>query len=247
MTSYLNWPSMKARLQSIDTAKKQHDLVERLTRVSPRHQRKAAYNRGFRDSFKSISPRRAQAALQSAQSLSDAARGFNKSQVEAERAAAGKSQVDISPNELLPCGQQELRHHGSLAGAKRRDASWDTNLRPTVFGADNRKNGARQSLVHLPATIANNVFVPSAEGSLENQHVTSKEIQQASAKRARHVRASMPTLAPHLRRSAAVDATGSGEVDEPNAGDDIDGLDRSFGAGRSQYNSKDASPMRIHY
>lgn len=44
----------------------------------------------------------------------------------------------------------------------------------------------------------------------------------------------MPTLAPHLRRSAAVDAMGSGEVDEPNGRDDIDGLDRSLGAGRSQ-------------
>lgn len=67
MTTYLNWPSMKARLQSIDTAKKQQDLVERLTRVSPRHQNKLTYNRNFKESFKSISPRRYQAALQDEQ------------------------------------------------------------------------------------------------------------------------------------------------------------------------------------
>ena len=46
----------------------------------------------------------------------------------------------------------------------------------------------------------------------------------------------MPTLAPHLHRPAAADAMGSGEAEQPNGRDDIDGLDRSFGGGRSQYN-----------
>ena len=56
------------------------------------------------------------------------------------------------------------------------------------------------------------------------------------AKRARQFRSSMPTLAPHLHRPAAADAMGSAEADELNGRDDIDGLDRSFGGGRSQYN-----------
>jgi len=140
--------------------------VQRLTRVSPRQQRTTAYNRNFRDSFKSISPRRARAALQNEQSPTDAARGVNKSQVAAERVPAGKSQVDNSPNEFLPVRQQELTHHQSLAGPKRRDASWDAKLRPHVLGGGSRNDGARHSLVHLPSTIAKTVVPPSTAAAL---------------------------------------------------------------------------------
>jgi hypothetical protein len=65
ITSYLNWPSMRARLQSIDATKKTTNLVNRLYEVSPRGSPKRSpkrnrllQNRATLDaSFKSVTPR----------------------------------------------------------------------------------------------------------------------------------------------------------------------------------------------
>ena len=64
ITSYLNWPSMRARLESIKTSQAQATLVDRLHTSSPKGSPKrvrAAFRRDKQDSgFKSVTPRRPQ-------------------------------------------------------------------------------------------------------------------------------------------------------------------------------------------